>query len=521
MLSPGTRLLALILCVLFDRTALWRVERVFVRQDLPVLFGPEVEAGDFNDDALGRALDKLAHARPAHVFQSVAANVWAHEQVPLSTLHGDTSAVALYGSYEAPAPETLQIVHGHSKEHRPDLKQVGLGLVCNPEGIPLLGDVHDGNLSDNTWNHGVIDDLAKVLPEEALRSILYTADCKVVTPENLAAMDQNGLHWLSRLPETYDVAARLKLQAWNEGGWDDPNPISPRTRAARYRLRAFSDVALSSDPKHPLAELRYRCVVVHSTALQARALARQHRQMEKERRALSETLAKQRIFDTAEQAEKAGAALVDKLKLRHHTLRLVATPTEIPGKRPKGRPQKNAPEPPPLIRFTWTPTVIEPDTATLEQEIRLRSTFVLITNDHRPEPRELLATYKYQQTAVEIPFHHSKDLPVAPMFLENPERVRAMGYVLLMAYTAFAVMQRRVRHALAERGQQLISFENRPNPTPSGEVVLAHLAEVHTDIVHEHGQTVRVIKVTPTARHLLDLLGVPFEAFGLPHTSSP
>jgi len=69
-----------------------------------------------------------------------------------------------------------------------------------------------------------------------------------------------------------------------------------------------------------------------------------------------------------------------------------------------------------------------------------------------------------------------------------------------------------VQPATAETQQQLISFENRRNPTPTGEVILAHLAEVHTDIVQENGEATRILKVTRTARHLLELLGVPFEA---------
>ena len=58
------------------------------------------------------------------MFHSVAAKVWAHERVPFDTLHGDTAAAALFGAYTAPTPETLQIVHGYSKDHRPDLKSL-------------------------------------------------------------------------------------------------------------------------------------------------------------------------------------------------------------------------------------------------------------------------------------------------------------------------------------------------------------------------------------------------------------
>ena len=108
----------------------------------------------------------------------------------------------------------------------------------------------------------------------------------------------------------------------------------------------------------------------------------------------------------------------------------------------------------------------------------------------------------------------TKALPVAPMFLERPDRVRAMGHVLLMAYVAFAVMQRRIRHALEADGALLLTYNGRTTATPTGQVVLEHLAEIHTDITEENGQTVRVIKIPPMARQVLDLLGIPVAAFG-------
>jgi len=128
--------------------------------------------------------------------------------------------------------------------------------------------------------------------------------------------------------------------------------------------------------------------------------------------------------------------------------------------------------------FTWTAEVGPPDPAQLRREIELRSNFVLVTDDSGRSPRELPAVYKRQQTAVEIPFHRTKALPVARMFLERPERVRAIGYVLLTAYVA--VMQRRIRHALAERGEQLLTYDNRRTAMPSGQTVPHHLGEITT-----------------------------------------
>ena len=512
-LSPGTRLLALTLCVLFDRAALCNVQQVLARQDLSIPFGSAPQAADFNDDALGRALDKLARARPARVFHTVAAQVWAHERVPFDTLHGDTTAVALYGSYPAPEPELLQIVPGFSKEHRPDLRQVGLGLVSGPEGIPLLADVHDGNLSDNAWNGTIIAELARVLPEQTLRAILYTADCKLVTPNNLRALHDTGLHWLSRLPETYDLATTLKQRAWAGGSWDAPAPLSPRRSLPALRVRG------RGPQRRPPASPGRSALSLHRGALHGPAgpcllIA-------EETAAVHQALTAAPSFPTAEQADAAAAALLSKLTLRYHTLQLATAPITLPGKRPtRGRPPKGAPPPPPVTRFIWNANLRPADATDLQREIEDRSCFLLITDEPRRSARELLAVYKRQQTAVEIPFHRTKALPVAPMFLERPERVRAMGYVLLMAYVAFAVMQRRVRHALAARGQDLPTYDHHRSATPTGQVLLQHLAAIHTDIQQENGHPVRVLKFPGVARQVLDLLGVPMEAYVTQHDAT-
>ncbi len=74
-LSPGTRVKALIINLLVDREALYHVERFYEHQDLEVLFGAgyQIQAEDFNDDALGRALDKLfASGELKKLFSTIA-----------------------------------------------------------------------------------------------------------------------------------------------------------------------------------------------------------------------------------------------------------------------------------------------------------------------------------------------------------------------------------------------------------------------------------------------------------------
>lgn len=69
------------------------------------------------------------------------------------TLHGDTTTHMLYGVYvvcEEEAYHALSPANGHSKAHRPDLKQVKTGLIADGNGIPLEVQSPDGNMSDST-----------------------------------------------------------------------------------------------------------------------------------------------------------------------------------------------------------------------------------------------------------------------------------------------------------------------------------------------------------------------------------
>jgi transposase len=51
--------------------------------------------------------------------------------------------------------------HGYSRDHRPDLRQIVIGLVVSGSGIPFAHHVFDGNTSDKTTVKKVIDDLER------------------------------------------------------------------------------------------------------------------------------------------------------------------------------------------------------------------------------------------------------------------------------------------------------------------------------------------------------------------------
>ncbi len=112
----------------------------------------------------------------------------------------------------------------------------------------------------------------------------------------------------------------------------------------------------------------------------------------------------------------------------------------------RGRPRADAP---PAGVTTYHVTVAwgPRDALAVHAELQRRSGFVLITTRaaDRSDAAALLREYK-GQTSVEQRFPFLKDPTfVDAVFLKKPERIQALGYVMLLALLLFSVVERRVR----------------------------------------------------------------------------
>jgi transposase len=70
---------------------------------------------------------------------------------PVRALHADATSFHVHGQYEGLGEEVgaIRITHGYRRDHRPDLKQGVMNLVCaDTGGIPLRFAPGEGNQSD-------------------------------------------------------------------------------------------------------------------------------------------------------------------------------------------------------------------------------------------------------------------------------------------------------------------------------------------------------------------------------------
>jgi transposase len=82
---------------------------------------------------------------------------------------------------------------GHSKDHRPDLPQVVIGLAVTREGIPVRVWVWPGNTNDQTVVKQVKDDLAGW----RLGRCIWVVDRGFSADENLRYLTRAGGHWIA------------------------------------------------------------------------------------------------------------------------------------------------------------------------------------------------------------------------------------------------------------------------------------------------------------------------------------
>jgi transposase len=115
------------------------------------LLGPGVTPDLLNDDRMGRMLDTLYAAGVTEAFLEVAREARQAFPFPVRALHADATSFHVHGQYEGLGEEVgaIRVTYGYSRDHRPDLKQWVMNLVCaDTGGIPLLFAPGDGNQSD-------------------------------------------------------------------------------------------------------------------------------------------------------------------------------------------------------------------------------------------------------------------------------------------------------------------------------------------------------------------------------------
>lgn len=505
--SPGQHILALIINTLCGRVPLYRVEKFYEDQDVEGLFGVGRTAGDFNSFALGRALDTVNEAGSSSIFTGLTLRNLITSGAPLQFAHGDTTSKIMYGEFEDKGdPDTLKIEQGYSKDKRFDLKQIVIGLITIGRGMPLFGNVNDGNLDDKTWNGQLVDTMAEALKPEQICQMVYVADSAFFTETNVKKAHGKGLNFISLVSENHKLRKICIEQVLQNKQMINLGRLSDQKNASEYHIQEINQ---------NYHGITLRCSVVYSTHLAeqkketfARQLLKEQLQLEKD----TEKLIKQE-FSCLKDAQKAW------VKFQHaHRKSLFPLSNRIEsftrpapsGKR--GRPKKSEIPEMETVYTLHVEIAAMPPEVIAEKERRM-GYFVLATNhqDASELPAEqVLREYK-QQSRTELRFKFLKDpMFVDSLFLKTPERIEALGYVLLIALFIYMRLEERIRTAVEQQNISLQPVRGWHTRKPTAKQVILMLEHIVTIYWYdcEDDKWKKQMQQNKQAQQLFDLLRV-------------
>ena len=118
----------------------------------------------------------------------------------LSAVFMDTTSLSFYGE----GGETLG-EHGYSKDYRPDLKQMILGLVVDGSGSPICTEMWPGNTADVTTLLPVIDRLRERF---GIGRVCIVADRGMISAETIAGLEERKLEYILGARERSNVLVK-------------------------------------------------------------------------------------------------------------------------------------------------------------------------------------------------------------------------------------------------------------------------------------------------------------------------
>jgi len=270
-LAPAAAIRLVIANLVLGREPLYALGDWAARYDPALLGMAEAQVAAVNDDRVGRALDALFDADRASLLTAVLLEAISEFSIDTTRLHNDSTSISVHGAYRDAGgtprrgKATPVITHGHSKDHRPDLKQLVWILTVSADGaVPITYRLADGNTVDDPTHVPTWDGLVALLGRV---DFLYVADSKLCSRQAMGHIAGRGGRFVTVMPRSRkeDGAFRGWLQShtpvWTEAA-RGPGP----------RLGEPDEVYSTTPARTPSAE-GYRIVWVHSTAKAGRDAA--------------------------------------------------------------------------------------------------------------------------------------------------------------------------------------------------------------------------------------------------------
>jgi len=477
-IDPGTLSLAMVMDALSGRHPLYRIDSFYRNKDIELLLvelllGKPIAHEKLTDDNFGRLLDQLYKGNTTHIYSAIAMNALRAFEVPTQHNHYDTTSMNVFGQYNSEDPEspkTIKITKGYSKDHRPDLNQFVVSLLCTGGNVPIFSKLENGNASDKKLNNTLLTDISKKLTSVGIdpAGSIYIADSALVTEENLTLMGDETL-FITRLPATFGEHQRAIEETVRKQSWDDYGILAttaPTRNRPGVHYRGYETTVT-------LYGRTYRAIVTHSSAHDRRRQKRLDRELDREHKTWTKKLAEieKHLYFCSPDAE-AAIARARQDSPRYHDIELTIEQRPL---YTRGRPKADGSRTLKEMRYAINGALRQKPEAisTMREQA---GCFVLITNvpvqgpPNSKEPydgKKILQAYK-DQNGIEHNFSFLKDpVLVNSVFLKRPERIEALGLILVIALLIWRLIELNLRGHIEKQQSTLPGWDNKPTQRPT------------------------------------------------------
>ncbi|MEC4888364.1 MAG: IS1634 family transposase, partial [Scytonema sp. PMC 1070.18] len=439
---------------------LYMFSRFFENIACEHLLGAGVKAKYLNDDKLGRVMDKCFLTGPDTIFLAVSLKAVKIFGVSLATSHLDSSSFHVHGEYKTQLPEVvfsssksensaeeserkspvaINITHGYSRDHRPDLKQFITELICSGDGgVPIFLKSASGNQVDCSC----FGEIALSYQKQLQLDGLIVADCALYTETNLQLM--TDIKWLCRVPMTINEAKLL--------------------------VSSLLESELKKSPKNPgylyveknvnYAGIEQRWLVVQSQVRRESDLRKLSKKIESSHTSEKAKLKKLSDKKFACSADAVKALLEVAEKFKYHQVSNI----KITEKTPSAKEEKQD-------KYYQISAELARNENTIERETLAAGRFIIATNVKSSEflsSESMISEYKAQQSC-ERGFRFLKDplFFADSIFIKSPERIEALAMIMGLCLLVYTLAQRHIRAALSSSKSTLKNQLGKPieNPT--------------------------------------------------------
>ena len=201
-------LLFLICNLALGKHPLYKLDKWMKSLDVEVLGYDQAKQVRFTDDRFGRALDKLYPIDRSSLMTEIVVNMIDKFNIDLAQIHNDSTTVKAFGKIPGKTKSGLELKKGHSKDHRPDLKQLVFNITLSRDGgVPIHYKTYSGNRTDNTIYLETWKKLKDICQNP---NFLYVADSKLCSDEQLTYITEHGGRAITIIPETWQEVSLFK-----------------------------------------------------------------------------------------------------------------------------------------------------------------------------------------------------------------------------------------------------------------------------------------------------------------------